>query len=77
MTELTGAVKVAHPEGEVHLLHRDADYDDRVRYRHLVAEHRRRHEVIHSNAKTNIMFCMIVHREVSFIHYALSHYQTQ
>jgi len=39
-------VTVVEPAGDVRLLHRDADYDDRARYRHLLAQHRQKHEVI-------------------------------
>jgi len=43
---LTSAVKVSETDGSVHLAHRDTDYDDRVRHRHLLAQHRKRHEVM-------------------------------
>ena len=43
--QLSAAVTVSEPVGDVRLLHRDADYDDRARYRHLLAQHRVRHEV--------------------------------
>jgi len=42
---LMTSVKVAQPDGSVHLLHRDDDYDDRARHRHLLAQHRKRQEV--------------------------------
>jgi len=45
LEHLSAAVRVAEPEGDILLMHRDADYDDRARYRHLLAQHRMRHEV--------------------------------
>ena len=47
-------MRVAEPEGEVQLQERDADYDERARYRHLLAQHRQQHEVLRTGVISNI-----------------------